>query len=840
MKPHPRLALLLALLSVTTLLPAVASADNLVKRTLELIDFFTYGSYDGSFGLKFAWRNADGKWVETGNGFEVFRSDFGSWGRDKKLFHPVISTDSTYSKWIVTFNPDKEKTVVATTSSPDLISWVPQNYYRPSEAPKLPENMIKGVPDTIMINGTLRTGTRLRVPADVVSRLEAHAARVGEMGERESVTLTADSTRFSTLTPFRIDLKLHPDSAKDISPLLIGIFFEDINYAADGGLYAELIQNRDFEFDPADRGGDKRWHHLRAWTIDAPEGTSVELVDVDPVHPNNPHYLRVGDPTGSTSIANSGWDGIAVKQGEKYDFSVMARPRASSSLRVALVSPDGKELDHADVDLRDSDGTWSTLTAALSPNATADSAALVIRPDQGTDADLDMVSLFPRATFRGRPGGLRADIAQALADLHPRFVRFPGGCVAHGDGIDNIYDWKGSIGPLHERRPLRNLWGYHQTRGLGYHEYFQFCEDIGAEPLPVVAAGVPCQNSSTPSSHSHDLLSTRGQQEGIPLDSMAGYITDILDLIRYANSPADTPWGARRAEAGHPEPFNLKYLGVGNEDLITDAFKERFMMIYKAVADSFPEVTVIGTVGPFHSGSDYTEGWRLARQESIPMVDEHYYVSPGWLITHNDFYDEYPRGEGKTKVYLGEYASHNSARTNTVETGLSCAIYLTGVERNGDVVAMTSYAPLLAKKGRTQWRPDLIYFDNTSVSLSTDYYVQQMYGLNSGDSYVPTTIDGLDPSLAERIGVSTVIDHSGGSLIIKLVNLLPVEVETAIDNTGLPVGAEVAERTLFTGNPADTSASVTTSIIPMRGYYTMPAYSFTVLRIPLVRQTLNP
>lgn len=828
--------ILAAALSAVAVMPVFAHPDNLIKRAVELVDFFTYGNYDGSFGLRFAWRGADGKWIEAGNGFEVLRSDFGSWGTDKKLFHPVLATDSAYSRWHVTFSPDKEGTVVATTTSSDIINWTPQNYSRKSDVPALPEGLTAGVPDTVMINGTMRAGTRLRVPAEIVERIERRAALSASAYARESMRLADDTTRFAGLEPFRVDVKLHPDSIKEISPLLIGIFFEDINYAADGGLYAELIQNRDFEFSPSDRGGRRSWHALHAWTIDAPAGSSISLPDVDPVHPNNPHYLRVSDPAGVTRIANSGWDGIAVKKGEKYDFSLMARPRASSSLRVALVAPDGTELDHADVKVKGNDPSWSTLRATLEPGASADSASLVINPGPGTDVDLDMISLFPRATFRGRPGGLRADIAQALADLHPRFVRFPGGCVAHGDGIDNIYDWKGSIGPLHERRPLRNLWGYHQSRGLGYHEYFQFCEDIGAEPLPVVAAGVPCQNSSTPSSHSHDLLSTRGQQEGIPMDRMPEYVADVLDLIRYANAPADTYWGSRRAEAGHPEPFNLKYLGVGNEDLITDAFKERFMMICNAVTDSFPDVTVIGTVGPFHSGSDYTEGWRLAREEKIPMVDEHYYVSPGWLISHNDFYDAYPRGEGETRVYLGEYASHNPERTNTVETALSCAIYLTGVERNGDVVSMTSYAPLLSKKGRTQWRPDLIYFDNTSVNLSTDYYVQQMYGLNSGDSYIPATVSGIaDPSLEERIGVSTVIDHASGALIIKLANLLPVEVETAIDNTGLPVGAAVAERTLFTGAPSDSEASVTVSTIPMEGFYTMPPYSFTVLRIPLTR-----
>ena len=252
-----------------------------------------------------------------------------------------------------------------------------------------------------------------------------------------------------------------------------------------------------------------------------------------------------------------------------------------------------------------------------------------------------MVSLFPVNTFKGRENGLRADLAQTLADLKPRFVRFPGGCVAHGNGLDNIYDWKGSIGKLEERKPLANLWGYHQTRGLGYHEYFQFCEDIGAEPLPVLAAAVPCQNSGWPSRFTHDDLTRYGQQGGLPMDSLDSYIQDVLDLIEYANGPADSGWGARRAAAGHPEPFNLKYLGIGNEDMITEVFEERFNRINAAVKKAHPEIMVVGTVGPFYEGADYDEGWRIAREQKLDLVDEHYYVDPAWLIYNQDYYDDY-------------------------------------------------------------------------------------------------------------------------------------------------------------------------------------------------------
>nr|MDE6489828.1 alpha-L-arabinofuranosidase [Muribaculaceae bacterium] len=455
---------------------------------------------------------------------------------------------------------------------------------------------------------------------------------------------------------------------------------------------------------------------------------------------------------------------------------------------------------------------------------------LEITVPAGSKADLDMISLFPTATFKGRRNGLRADLAQKLADLHPKFVRFPGGCVAHGDGIDNIYDWKGSIGPLESRRPLRNLWGYHQTRGLGYHEYFLFCEDIGAEPVPVLAAGVPCQNSGRASHHTTGKLTGLGQQCGIPMEEMDAYIADVLDLIEYANGDAESRWGSERAKAGHPEPFDLKYIGIGNEDMITEVFEPRFRMIHDAVRDRYPEITVIGTVGPFYEGTDYERGWELARELGLPMVDEHYYVSPGWMIHNQDFYDKYRRGS--TRVYLGEYAAHLPGRPNNIETALAEALYLTAVERNGDVVEMTSYAPLLAKDGHTQWKPDMIYFDNTTVRPTTDYHVQRMYGNNSGTRYIPATIAGDAPEAAmKRIGISIVDDESTGDRIVKLVNMLPVEITADIDTQHLGIRPGTYRCETIFGSPDDTEA------MPSHGFITMPTahlrpYSFTVVRIP--------
>ena len=337
---------------------------------------------------------------------------------------------------------------------------------------------------------------------------------------------------------------------------------------------------------------------------------------------------------------------------------------SSSKIKIGLRGKDGNVI--AEKTFKVSSHDWVQLSGTLRAGTSADNAGLFITPMTAGRYDVDMVSLFPEKTFRGHRNGLRADLAQAIADIHPKFVRFPGGCVAHGPGIDHIYRWKNTIGPLYARKPMKNLWGYHQTMGLGYYEYFQFCEDIGAEPLPVVAAGVPCQNSNCIPGK----LLGGGQQGGIPMEDMDEYVQDILDLIDYANGdPKTNKWAKMRADAGHPEPFNLKYIGIGNEDQITDVFKERFTMIYEAMKKHHPEITVIGTVGPFYEGTDYDEGWRLADSLDVPMVDEHYYNSPGWFIYNQNFYDRYDRT--KSKVYLGEYAAHLPGRPNNIETALA-------------------------------------------------------------------------------------------------------------------------------------------------------------------------
>ena len=513
---------------------------------------------------------------------------------------------------------------------------------------------------------------------------------------------------------------------KKISPDLFGIFFEDINYAADGGLYAELIQNRSFEYSPRDN---RAWNSLTSWEI-VTRGNGKGTVKVESaisLHANNPQYAVLSSEKGGDGVglSNAGFDGIALKAGENYNLSFFARRTADQPLPlvVQLESKSGTVYGKATFPTLTND--WLKYTATIQARSTDSDARLVLMTTGRGSIALDMISLFPQKTFKNRSNGLRADLAQVIADLKPRFVRFPGGCLAHGDGINNIYHWKNTIGPIERRKGQRNIWNYHQTAGLGYFEYFQFCEDIGAKPLPVVAAGVSCQNS---------FQQWGVGQQCIPLANMDEYIQDVLDLVEYANGPVTSFWGAKRAASGHPKPFNLQYLGVGNEDHITPEFRVRFEMINKAVKAKYPKITVIGTSGPAASGFDFEEGWKIANQLKLEMVDEHYYMAPEWFLSNLNRYDAYDRT--KAKVYLGEYAS----RGNTLYNALAEAAYMAGLERNGDIVHLSSYAPLIAKRGHTQWNPDLIYFDNTTVAPTVNYYVQQLFGHHTGDTYLPNTV----------------------------------------------------------------------------------------------------
>lgn len=643
-------------------------------------------------------------------------------------------------------------------------------------------------------------------------------------------------------TPIRLQLDLAA-AGKPISPDLFGVFFEDLNYAADGGLYAELIQNRSFEYSASEQsnwGPFFGWELIKTGSADGHFG----LGDARPVHRNNPHYLllTVLKPGEGVGVSNAGFDQIPVETGRSYAASFWAYqafmgpkwgagPEVNQNqpmpVTVRLQAKDGRVLAEARVEV--SGRRWTQHAVTLTPTHSDPEARFVLLAHEQGGLALDMVSLFPRDTFKGRANGLRRDLAQTIADLKPKFMRFPGGCLVHGPGTHRYYDWKKTVGPVEQRQAERNLWGYHQTFGLGYLEFFQFCEDIGAKPLPVVTAGVCCQ-------HAGD--SPGRGQEGLPLDEMPAYIQDVLDLIEWANGPTDSKWGAVRAAAGHPAPFGLKYLGVGNEDAITPIFEERFQMINEVLKAKHPEIVVVGTSGPFPDGEDFDKGWAFARKLQLAMVDEHYYRSPDWFWKNLARYDAYDRQSAT--VYVGEYAAHDRDKNrNTLRTALAEAAGMTGFERNGDVVHFASYAPLLARRGHTQWHPDLIYFTATAVHPSINYHVQQLFGNNSGDTLLPVTTAGVQSG--ERLAVSVVKDSASGDVIIKLVNGDDRARPAAVTLTSAPAGKRTLLATVLTGanadvvnengQPAAARPVVEETQVGANFERTLPAHSLTVLRL---------
>jgi alpha-L-arabinofuranosidase len=629
-------------------------------------------------------------------------------------------------------------------------------------------------------------------------------------------------------------------SGKPISPDLFGVFFEDISYSADGGLYAELIQNRSFEYNPADldawNNKRKDWNSLTAWDYTS-KGYGYGTLSVetkDPIHPNNPHFIVMNvEDAGreGAGLTNHGFDGIAIRQNESYNFSVFIKQLSTDAIpfTIKLLGRKGDTLALGSFSTGSLD--WKKYTLTLTAKGTDDSCSIAILAQSKCKFAIDMVSLFPQNTFKNRANGLRADLAQTIADLKPGFIRFPGGCLVHGDGLGNMYRWKNTIGPLEQRTDQKNIWNYHQSVGLGYYEYFTFCEDIGAKPLPVLAAAVSCQNSG-----GTWRIGSTGQK-AMPLEEMQAYIQDVLDLIEWANGPSASEWGAKRAAAGHPQPFGLKYLGIGNEDKMTPEFKERFTMIYNVVKAKHPEIILVGTVGPFPSGEDYESGWNLADQLHIPVVDEHYYQRASWFLNNTSRYDNYDRS--KSHVYVGEYA----AKGNTLFDALAEAVYMTSLERNGDIVQMASYAPLLANTKHISWSPDLIYFNNTSVTPSVNYYVQKLFSANRGDMYYSNIItfqtnNGIKDS---ALAVSCTRQSATGDLVLKIVNAGSTEVTAIADLAAF--GNIPADATLFllSGNPGQINNSsfvsalqpITSSIRVAKHFsYKAPAYSLSVIRIP--------
>jgi alpha-L-arabinofuranosidase len=520
-----------------------------------------------------------------------------------------------------------------------------------------------------------------------------------------------------------------------IDDTMYGVFFEDINRAADGGLYAELVQNRSFEYSTADNAS---YTPLTSWTAD---GTAEVLDDAGRLGERNRNYLSLG---AGSSVTNAGYNtGIRVEQGKRYDFSVWARAGSGTTLTVGLKDAAGPLATARQVAAR---GEWRKYTAAFTATRTSNRGRLTVASTHATA--LDMVSLFPRDTYKNQPGGLRKDLAEKIEALHPGFVRFPGGCLvntgsmadysaASGYQRKRAYQWKDTVGPVEERATNANFWGYNQSYGLGYYEYFRFAEDIGAMPLPVVPA----------------LVTGCGQNRAVDDEALLKrHIQDTLDLIEFANGPATSTWGEVRAEMGHPKPFGLTHLEVGNEENLPREFYARFEKFRAAIEARYPDITVISNSGPDDSGTVFDTAWQLNREGGVDMVDEHYYNSPEWFLQNNDRYDSYDR-QGP-KVFLGEYASQGNAWKN----GLAEAAYMTGLERNADVVELASYAPLLANEDYVQWRPDLIWFNNRASWNSANYEVQKLFMNNTGDRVVPstaTTTPGVGGPITGAVGLST-------------------------------------------------------------------------------------
>jgi len=563
----------------------------------------------------------------------------------------------------------------------------------------------------------------------------------------------------------------HPGAR--INPAMWGVFFEDINFGADGGLYAELVKNRGFEFPEP----------LMGWMKINPSLSKGEIaVRTDmPFNDANPHYVRIqSEADAPLGLSNEGFRGMGVRRGEAYNFSAEVRGVAGTpKLSVRLYGGDGTLLDS--VDLQVFPRSWKKCSAVLHPSDTDPKARLSVLVLGPGTLDVDFVSLFPAHTWKNRPGGLRADMVQALADMHPGFVRFPGGCIVEGPVLSRRYQWKSTLGPVEDRKLLVNRWNfefvhrptpdYYQSFGLGFFEYFQLCEDIGAEPLPILNCGMACQFNSG---------------ELCPLGSLDPYIQDALDLVEFANGPVDSTWGSKRAAMGHPAPFNLKVLGIGNEQWGPQYF-ERYERFSKVLKGKHPEISLVSAAGPDPADARFKLAWEKLRELHADLIDEHCYAAPEWFFSNTHRYDAYDRS-GPT-VFMGEYAAQSVATVstknqNTLECALSEAAYLTGLERNADVVRMASYAPLFANTEAWQWTPDLIWVDSLHIALTPSYHVQRLFSRNRGDRVLPASLANVPPE-DTRVYASSVLEDASGAVILKLVNAEPRGTDLSVQIQGV-------------------------------------------------------
>ncbi|SHK75317.1 alpha-N-arabinofuranosidase [Reichenbachiella agariperforans] len=645
---------------------------------------------------------------------------------------------------------------------------------------------------------------------------------------------TPSETQTETAASHTFQIDASKTIAK-VEPTMYGIFFEDINFAIDGGLYAELVKNRSFEFDKP----------LRGWTELKDKGLGVRFLPINTNNPRNTRFMRVQieDQGSGAGLLNEGFRGMGLKEGLPHNFSIQVRGGDGkvSAIRIELLDSKGEVIANSRVDGINNE--WQTLTTSLTPSKTDAKGTMKIWFEGEGTVDIDMVSLFPTDTWKGRKNGLRADLVQLLADMDPGFLRFPGGCIVEGFDLSQRYQWKNTVGDVDERVVTINRWNfefdhrpapdYYQSFGVGFYEYFLLAEDLEAEPVPILNCGMACQFNTG---------------ELVPLDQLDPYIQDALDLIEFANGSTDSKWGKLRADMGHPEPFNLKMLGVGNEQW-GPQYVERYVPIVNAVKAKYPEIQIIAATGSdgsiFPNGEEEIEYlWKEWKRLKPEIVDEHFYRNPDWFMKNADWYDNYERTG--SKLFVGEWAAQSVGvaspdNKNNWETALSEAAFLTGLERNADLVTMTSYAPLFAHAEGWQWTPDLIWFDNLDSYGTANYYVQKMYATNPGTHVIPLEKDGKPVTGQNGLYATATRDENAGELIIKIVNTGEAAVEASFDVAGATIGTEVtaevlsskeleAVNTLDEGNKISPRTEKKTLDSEKLSYQLEP-YSFTVLRV---------
>ena len=609
-----------------------------------------------------------------------------------------------------------------------------------------------------------------------------------------STMLIAALTSISASAQHQFTVNTKPGAP--VQSTMYGIFFEDINFGADGGLYAEMVENRSFEFP----------ERLMGWNVFG----NVVINDIKPAFDRNPHYVTVS-PSGhrekQSGLENHGFFGMGIKKGMKYDFSIYARLNLlqgkSAKFRVELVGEDDVPISQDTIVV--TNNQWQKYTATLTSDKTMEKAFMRIFLMSGESVDLDHISLMPQDNWHG----MRADLVKDLADLHPGVFRFPGGCIVEGTDLATRYQWKNTVGdpenrPLNENRwnytfPHRLYPNYYQTLGLGFYEFFLLSEKIGAQPLPILSCGLACQYQN----------SDNDKNAHVALDKLQPYIDDALDLIEFANGPVTSKWGKLRADMGHPAPFNLKQIGIGNEQW-GPMYPERLEMFVKQIRAKYPNIKICGSAGPSASGKEFDYGWEQMRRLGVDLVDEHYYMSPDWFLKNAGRYDKYSR-KGP-KVFAGEYASHvrglgdkPTVAMNNFEAALSEAAFMTGLERNADVVHQATYAPLFAHVEGWQWRPDLIWFNNLESVRSVNWYVQMLYGTNRGTNVLSLLENGKPVEGADGLYASAVYDKDSKNYIIKVANTGDAEKDINITLNGIKKLGSGQLITLHSNDPLATN-----------------------------------